>query len=140
LKDQPERQMIDIAPTILDYLGQAVPGWMKGQCLLSPDPIKDGLIFSLKGVSAVQDEKNLWLIDTSRLQPPFYQFQSIQVVACNHWFELNLWTQEWITGTIDGHTSPCTEEVLPSKAELEQQIIRLLEQQGFDVSSLEGLG
>ena len=130
-------QNLDIAPTVLDYLGGAVPTWMSGRSLLSASPGKDRLIYSAKVFHVQQIENNLWSLDVNQLQPPFYQFWSIQVIACNRWFELDLWTREWDTGVIEGHTAPCAEEALPSRAEMLQSIRELLANQGYDVSSLE---
>lgn len=130
-------QNLDIAPTILDYLGLAVPDWMNGSSLLSANPGNDRLIFSarLNESKIVQSEQG-WGLDVGRLRPPFYQFQAIQVVACERWYELDLWTQAMDSGTIEQHTAPCAESDLPGKEESIQSIIQMLSSQGYDTSSL----
>lgn len=129
-------QNLDIAPTLLDYMGQEIPDWMSGRSLLSVDPGQDRLIFSTIKTVEIPEDNDQGQADVSRGVAPFYRVKSIQVVACNHWYRLNLWTQEWSSGPVDRHTAPCAESDLPSLAELKQSIIELLAGQGYDVSSL----
>ncbi len=129
-------QNLDIAPTILDYMGQAVPNWMNGISLLSANPDNDRLIFSIKPISVTEVEAGKFSLDVNNLAPPFYQFQAIQVVVCNRWYELNLRTQEWIGWIVEQHTAPCAESDLPDEAAIRQSIIEFLDSQGYDVSTL----
>jgi arylsulfatase A-like enzyme len=129
-------QNLDIAPTILDYMGQDVPDWMAGRSLLSVNPGDDGLIFSTIKFGATLDENDQGQAEVSRGVAPFYRVKSLQVVACDHWYRLNLWTREWSSGLVDRHTAPCVESDLPSQAEIMQSIIEFLAGQGYDVSTL----
>jgi len=129
-------QHLDIAPTILDYLGQSVPDWMTGRSLLAANPGTDDLIFCVGGEDTVWDENDLWTRGANQLQPPFYQFTIIQAVACDQWYELNLRTQDWYSGIVDQSTAACNGSDLPSKADVMQSIRALLAIQGYDISSL----
>lgn len=130
-------QNIDIAPTILNYLGRSIPTWMSGRSLLRSDLDNSELIFAARVSKTYQDEFKLGYLDPSQLKPPFYQFQSIQVIACNQWYELNLWSVEWRTGTVAGYTGHCEEAELPTREKLLQRMITMLRRLGFDVTSLE---
>jgi arylsulfatase A-like enzyme len=131
-------QNLDIAPTILDYLDLTIPRWMSGSSLLTANLSEDRLIFSARVIKTYQDEEKLGYIEANLLQPPFYQFKSVGVIACDRWYELNLWTEEWNSGVIPGHTNPCREEELHSKTELVEKIAEQLASHGFDVTSLRG--
>lgn len=130
-------QNIDLAPTILDYLELPIPDWMNGSSLLSVNPLPDRWIYSAGPINskAIRSEQG-WTLDLSQIAPPFYQFQSIQVVACDHWYSLDLWTQSWDSARVTGHTATCSESDLPAKDEIVQSIIDLLSSHGFDTSSL----
>jgi arylsulfatase A-like enzyme len=129
-------QNLDIAPTVLDYLGMDIPEWMSGSSLLRTKPGKDRLIFSAQWIKAYQAENKFWYIDVNQFQPPFYQFRYARVIACDHWYELTLATKEWMTGIVPQHTSPCAEGEAPGKAQVMEAIADLLEGYGFDVTSL----
>jgi membrane-anchored protein YejM (alkaline phosphatase superfamily) len=129
-------QHLDIAPTILDYMGQDIPDWMTGRSLLSGNPGTVRMIYSAARGDVTQDHTDLGHDEGHRGGPPFYQFDAIQVAVCDHWYELDLWTRVWQSGLVDRHTAPCVESDLPSKDEVVQSIIELLASQGYDVSSL----
>jgi membrane-anchored protein YejM (alkaline phosphatase superfamily) len=129
-------QNLDIAPTILDYLGIQEPQWMGGQSLLEDDPIKNRLIFS-SGTSLLSDigqGKNL--IASSRVKAPFYQFTFFNVIDCQKWYRLNLIDMTWDSGNVSDHTRPCTEDNLLSMDQIKDALAEYLSTNGFDISTL----
>jgi hypothetical protein len=131
-------QNLDVAPTILDYLGLATPAWMSGQSLLAGEPPALRPILSAR-VGEINCEPPDWwcAIDPKASQPPFYQFEYMQLVVCQNMYTLNLKYNYFSSGIVLGHTAPCPAEDLPSPKENRRIIIEHLRANGFDVSSLE---
>jgi hypothetical protein len=130
-------QDLDIAPTLLDYLGMDIPAWMSGQSLLHGSPAKDRPIISAGVVGVDCTPPNYWcIIDRSRDKPPFYQFGFIQVVVCQKMYTLILNTGQWSQTDVVGHTAPCAEDTLPSSAQVRNIALDHLLFYGFDISSL----
>jgi glucan phosphoethanolaminetransferase (alkaline phosphatase superfamily) len=117
-------QIIDIPVTLLNYLGIPRPKWMTGTSLLNGEPLADREIISTTAGSP------------KMIAPPFYQIQSIQVIVCQKWYVLNVREDTWRTGTINGHTAKCAEDILPSEEEVHQTILEYLEKYSYDISSL----
>ncbi|HZW04409.1 MAG TPA: sulfatase-like hydrolase/transferase [Anaerolineaceae bacterium] len=128
-------QNLDIAPTILDYLGVAPPAWMEGQSLLAGEPPANRPVFSLAPSYRVDQNDRLQL-DLSKLGPPFYQFGTVTMVVCQNWYALDTATLTWQTGEVAGYPTPCAAEVLPAAGEAQAMIAGQLEADGFDVTSL----
>jgi hypothetical protein len=129
-------QNLDIAPTILDYLGINQPKWMTGQSLVEDDSSKNRLIFS-SGTSLLSDigqGKNL--IASSRVKPPYYQFTFFNIIDCQKWYRLNLIDMTWDSGDVPGHTRPCTEDSLLSMDQIKDALAEYLSANGFDTSTL----
>jgi hypothetical protein len=131
-------QNIDIAPTLLDYLGMETPSWMSGQSLLRNEPPALRPILSA-GVVGIECEPPDWWceIDPKRSQPPFYQFGYIQLVVCQEMYTLNLESNYFTSRKVLNHTAPCPADDLPGLKENRRTIIEHLRANGFDVSSLE---
>jgi arylsulfatase A-like enzyme len=122
-------QNLDIAPTILDYLGLPIPDWMEGISLLSSELTNDRLIMSY-GMKADRSEREL-------LKPPFFQFGFFYIVQCDRWYQFDAGRNQWSTGEILGHTAPCSpDEPLFSFDEIKGKLIDHLASNHFDVSSL----
>jgi hypothetical protein len=131
-------QNLDIAPTILDFIGLDQPDWMRGESLIAGE-LDQRPIF---GVSSVETER----LDGGRINviqekvtPPFYQFGNLTLVYCQKWYKLDLTNLDWEIGTVEGSTSYC-----PASGEISEQqafewIVQHLEENGFDVSSLDNL-
>lgn len=128
-------QNLDIAPTILDYLGLSQPEWMMGQSLLRGEPPAERLIFSAY-VSYVTGVENVWQIDASKVKPPFYQFGKIVVLDCQRWYAVNLYTLQGFSGEIQDHTSPCDASGLFTADQARAALYERLTQDGFDISTL----
>jgi hypothetical protein len=129
-------QNLDIAPTILDFLGINQPKWMTGQSLVEDDSSKNRLIFS-SGTSLltpIGQGKNL--IASSQVKPPFYQFTFFNIIDCQKWYRLNLIDMTWDSGDVPGHTRPCTEDSLLSMDQIKDALAEYLSANGFDTSTL----
>lgn len=86
-------QRVDIAPTLLSYLGVEIPGWMDGRSLLEDELGRLRPIIGAK---------------TKRHGP----LGSASLVQCQRWFRANMATGMVQQGTVAGHSDPCGEEEL----------------------------
>ncbi len=88
-------QLLDVAPTLVEALGESPPEWMRGQSLLSDVPDKDRPLFS----TSVDMTKGLPVYRKRAgglrqyLAPPFYEFKAVRAV-------IGEWA--WILDTRDG--------------------------------------
>lgn len=131
-------QNLDIAPTLLDYLGMEIPGWMPGQSLIGGELSATRPILSA-GVVGVDCQPPDWLceIDESRITPDFQQFGYIQLTVCQQMYTLTLETNTLATSRVREHTAPCPQADLPTPKEARRLIHDHLSQNGFDISMLE---
>ncbi len=127
---------MDIAPTILDYLGLTQPTWMEGESLLKSDTLGQRLIFSLGTEKTANNEQKIFVLDPNLVKPPFYQFSFINVVDCQKWYTFDLETHTWTSGDVNGYVNPCNAQDLLSMAQIKQAVYQRLAQDGFDISSL----
>ena len=118
-------QVIDIPPTLLDYLGIRAPAWMNGTSLLNGEAPADREILSLTTGSPRE------------IKPPFYQINIVQVIVCHKWYALNVRKNIFDSGTIPGHTARCDENLLPPGDLVHQRILKYLEKHGYDTDSLQ---
>jgi hypothetical protein len=127
-------QNLDIAPTILDYLGIQQPQWMGGQSLIEDTLPSKRLIFSTSAHPPVGLSKDL--IASSTSGSPFYQFTYFNVVNCQKWYSLNLINMVWESGEVAGHTNPCKEDSLLSMEQIKDALAEYLSTYGFDITTL----
>jgi arylsulfatase A-like enzyme len=123
---------LDIAPTILDYLGLPRPDWMAGHSLLSE---RNGHrpVFIAQIGDADKDPKT-GEISYPELVEPFYQFGRMTVVLCDTWYTVNLKTLTMTRGKVRAYSGICSIEHSPLSA---LNLIRThLEINGFDAFSL----
>ncbi len=127
-------QNLDIAPTILDYLGISKPEWMQGRSLLSisghPRPI-----FAAKKLRALTVEgEHGWEVDLSKTSPPFHSLGEVSMVVCQRWYSLDLALGKILSLDVVGHTEPCPTEKLPSLREARRSILNHLQESGYAVN------
>jgi hypothetical protein len=86
-------QLLDVAPTILDYLGVTVPEWMDGASLLpaGPDPARAivSVLYSLKG------------------RPPALQYNSIAAMSCDRLLRLDMASGLLRASQVYDHPASC---------------------------------
>lgn len=128
-------QTLDIAPTLLNYLGMQIPDWMAGRSLLSPSLVKQP-IFTAKIPKSSRDMLTNQVIYPDS-EPPFYQFGRISVIACNQWFELDLQQMTLTEGVVADRQAPCATKI--DDTEALKLLIHHLQSYGFDTSSLDVL-
>jgi len=122
-------QNLDIAPTLLDYLGIEQPEWMGGSSLLRPlDPHRLVLAaFTSKG----QILGNNWVLPADMNQPPFYQFTEVSAIQCQRYSVINLDSLSLEAGEIAGHTAPCPLEALDTEEGVRRKVGELLAGLGY---------
>lgn len=131
-------QMIDIPPTILDFLGVPLPTWMTGRSILDENLSPRRSIFSMnvaRDLVGPEDDKG-WAVHQEKVSPPFYQLGEVNLILCNRWFSLNLRSLELYTGEVSESSAECQETDIPSPKEAKQIILQRLMDDGYDVSSM----
>jgi arylsulfatase A-like enzyme len=130
-------QNLDIAPTILSYLGLPVPDWMDGDSLLNDDINTHRLIFGAMTIHpAVNNSSTRSLLDQELMNPTFHQVGYLDVIDCQKWYLFNLKTQKLSSGDVSGHTAPCSLDSLPSLEEIRYKILSQLSKDKLDLSYL----
>ncbi len=129
-------QNLDIAPTILDYLGLSIPDWMEGESILNGGPTGQRLIFSTGTAKVKPNEQDVSFLDPALNKPPFYQFSYIDVVDCQKVYSLDLTSFAWSSETVRGYVNPCRNQDLLRVDQIRQAVYHQLAQDGFDISSL----
>jgi hypothetical protein len=129
-------QNIDIAPTVLDYLGFAKPGWMMGESLLDASLDANRLVFSGGTNEIRQNEDEINFLDPRTKKPPFYQFSYINIINCQEWYSFDLNTYAWTSGDVPNYVQPCSQGEMLSFDEVRQALKDRLRADGFDVSNL----
>jgi len=128
---QPNVQSLDIAPTLLAFLGIEIPDWMAGKSLISasyqPYPVISAAVAHF-----VNNERNVES-DPKKIKPPFYQFDQIAVIDCQKIYQLNLEQLEWSQGEVENYAQPCTQDELLSPAQIADIIVDRLKQDGFEL-------
>lgn len=128
-------QAIDIAPTILRYLGLSVPEWMEGSALIPPIKFN-----RYRPIVSARTGKNGSSVNGWRQMaatgPPFYSMGGVSVVVCSRWYQLNLADGGLFEKDIVGHTHPCTEQELPSPQGVLKFLLTHLQKKGYDISTI----
>ncbi|HEX9012115.1 MAG TPA: sulfatase-like hydrolase/transferase, partial [Anaerolineaceae bacterium] len=130
-------QNLDIAPTILDYLGIMPPSWMTGQSLLEGEPPSTRPIFSAAPNYIMANQKNELQLDQSKIGPPFYQFGTIGMVICQNVYTLETASLKWTQSQVQGYPNPCPPGSLPSDRQAQDIMLAQLRTDGFQVGPLE---
>jgi arylsulfatase A-like enzyme len=131
-REEANVQLIDVAPTVLEYLDIPRPEWMEGRSLLSGklDPLRP--TFSTSGVSREKlsrgEDQVSQLVGAG---PPLYGVESMVMTICQRWYELDLASGELKVGRIKGHPQPCKTKDLPDKTDARNQIVQHLAQRGY---------
>ena len=127
-------QNLDIAPTLLDYLGMDRPGWMRGQSLIARDPNPGRAIFAAdrshgRGIVARRR------INPSHIVPPFFSLGRVSLIRCDTVVEFRLRKNVAFVSKVKGHSRPCPDG--PSPAEAMQRIVDHLDRYDYDTSLLD---
>ena len=131
-------QNLDIAPTLLDYIGLDQPDWMRGKSLIAGE-LEQRPIFGVNDVEKEKDANNVFTVNWDNVDPPFYQFGGMTLIYCQKWYKLDLTSLGWETGNVEGSTSACPPGGDITDEQAFQWIIVHLKENGFDVSTLENI-
>ena len=136
-RDSRNVQTLDIAPTLLNYLGVDIPEWMEGHSLIASTNEDNGLhpIFSVNS-GKLGPLINGWRKIEAK-KPPFYSLGEVAVIVGQRWYNLELESMKFSMKDIEGHTNPVNEQLLPSPTDIRRLIINHLQGRGYDISSLE---
>lgn len=96
---------LDIAPTLLDYMGIDAPDWMEGVSIISGalDPARP--IFSVIWKSPKKNKPENMAFD---------QFAAFRLVVCDRYVEFSTTKMAWDMGDVDDVTGVCSSaQVLP---------------------------
>ncbi len=93
-------QNLDIAPTILDYLGVPIPAWMEGESILHFSNQVREPIFAVRmkvGQEAETAEDGSSTVNISPVLTENHQFSYLQIFYCQRVYQLDLIKGEWRT-------------------------------------------
>jgi len=122
-------QNIDIAPTILDYMGISKPAWMEGTSLLGPlDPKRLIIAGAANEMEKIEGKMRL---SQDNFNPPFYQFSNLIVTQCQNWYNINLNDMTAIKGVVVGYVNPCSADTLDTQEEIRGKVGTVLKQLGY---------
>lgn len=130
-------QILDIAPTILEYLSLKTTEWFDGCSLLNNNIDEERLIFSASVLTDKFIDSEGTKLDINLIKPPFFQFSKFRVLYCNTMYTLSLQDKTYNIETIKNVDKKC-DNIFTDDYVYNVLINKLLEF-GFDVSSLSGL-
>lgn len=131
-------QGLDIAPTILDYLGLPQPDWMSGLSLLGGN-VAQRYIYGVGAGHIERSEAGRWHITPEQNKPPFYQIGRVSIIDCQRWYELNLLQLSFNSGDIVRHSAPCTADQILTPQAAYDLLLQYLREHEFDVGSIEDI-
>lgn len=125
-------QRLDIAPTLLKYLGMDVPAWMEGRPLIGGQLDRQHPVFSALRAKATQASNGHWVSEDN--PPPFYNLGVVSMIICDNWYSLPLNNGGKMTvKTVAGHTRGCDKDSLPDAEQAKMLILTKLKQSGYRV-------
>ena len=126
-------QRIDLAPTILDYLGIGIPDWMEGRTLLTPAEAP-ALIFAYSPLSIDYVSDVGWTVLDPK--PPFFTLNNVYVINCHRIYHLAISQQTFDNKVIPQHSAHCSQDEMLPGYEIVKAMLSHLEQRDYDISSL----
>ena len=129
-------QNLDIAPTLLDYIGLEKPDWMSGKSLIAGE-LDQRPIFGVYAVKQELDPNSGMVVNWEEVTAPFYQFGNITLIYCQKWRKLDLTNLGWESGEVEGSSTNCPPGSEITDEQAFQWIAEHLRENGFDISSLD---
>lgn len=129
-------QLLDVAPTLLDYLEVTQPSWMKGRSLLTDSLPAARRIFSatVGPELMLTEDGRIWLVDQAKISAPFYQVGEVNLVVCDQWFSLDLRKQKLTHGSMEGSTALCLQSDIPSPQQVQTLLLQHLSDAHYDIT------
>jgi hypothetical protein len=116
----PTTQLLDVAPTLLDYLGVGVPDWMEGKSLLRGHLPRDRPVFT-----AYQPK---YPVD---MNSPTFDLLVEGMVVCQHWYTMDLQNGNFASGDIPTYKDNCPVSMLPDEQQARKMMSKHLHERGF---------
>jgi sulfatase-like protein len=126
-------QLMDVTPTILDYLNISIPEWVEGRSLISGKKLsKFRPIFSVGELSRTHfmNKKDL-LSKIIGEGSPLYGLKIFAATICNQWYKLNVINGKMRNGIVYDHLDKCNINDLPDKKTVKQMLSKHLQERGF---------
>ena len=129
-------QRIDLAPTILDFIGADIPEWMEGRSLLSLNNEKR-LLFAY-GPSSLEYQDDVGF-SVSEPRPPFFTLNNFYAINCDRIYQVTFNEEAFKSREIPDLESACAQSDRLTLAEVGRAMVSNLEERGYDTSSLDWL-
>ncbi|MGN6111681.1 MAG: sulfatase [Luteimonas sp.] len=128
-------QLLDVAPTLLDYLGLDAPGWMEGGSLLDGGYPRTRPIYSIYRVRRkhFQTDDNEMRGSMEDKGPPTYGLDSAAMVVCQRWYIMRLDGLRVFSGDMARYRNKCAPGELPDNDRAAAMIARHLRDRGFQI-------
>lgn len=128
-------QLLDVAPTLLDFLGLPIPNWMEGHSLLRA-PLPPGRpVFAINQLQKAHflgpRDDDLAQVSATSVGPPTYGLSEVGMVVCQRWYDLRLADGDVSNGEIPTFRGACPEAQLPSKEQARDMMSAFLKGRGF---------
>jgi hypothetical protein len=120
-------QAIDIAPTILDVLEVEAPKWMEGRSLLELPKLEPQII----SVFSSDKGDGLGLFAD---RPVLGGLSHLQLIFCDNWYIMSLWSKAVQSGTVVGPTRACETDVLMNEDQVREILLKHLDERGYPIS------
>jgi hypothetical protein len=117
--------LLDVAPTVLDYLDLPAPEWLEGRSLLSMGEGPSPAVFAYNHTDRGQEA------DEAAARPVKFGLRGLAMLVCHRWYAWSAVTADVSTGVVDGHTAPCDEGSMPTTADADALIEQHLEARGL---------
>ena len=124
-------QNINIASTILALIGVEKQKWMSGRHSRLLDSQSNEFVIST-GTSRSKSGESGWTLAEEYLEPPFYQFDFMNVIDCDRYYRLNLEDLTWSNGIVLSYVGTCDEAEYATSSEIRELIINRLIEDGFE--------
>jgi hypothetical protein len=125
-------QLLDVAPTILEYLGVSPPPWMEGASFLEGPADLYRPLFSVGGMDRnhFRTQAKDVLAKLVGGGPPTYGMRSMVMSVCNRWYRLDLDSDELESGHMP-FEGTCDPNLLPTHEQAAQILREHLVSRGF---------
>ena len=98
-------QLIDVAPTILDYLGAPLPYWMEGDSLLRYDELPEDRMIFIAGVGKREKNSTGEWVRAKTQDISFEKQNNFTVIYCGLWSQTSDLGKELQFQVLPGNTS-----------------------------------
>jgi len=129
-------QRIDLAPTILDFIGADIPEWMEGRSLLRLNNEKRLLFAYGPSLLEYQDDVGF---SVSEPRPPFFTLNNFYAINCDRIYQVTFNEEAFKSREIPDLESACAQSDRLTLAEVGRAMVSNLGERGYDTSSLDWL-